>query len=168
MLIREKAAAVTIQAVHRGNVSRAAVDQKAAGLEIQQRTEDVQSFFQQQQQTAAAVRIECLFRYYLARKCHQQLLEERKLREVSTIAEAWSPMSSASPVASIRAEQTMAAATLQSWWRMILVRLWMAYWRFCKETMAAVKLQAWVRMIVAMKDVGARKRERRASLTIEM
>merc|ERR1711865_846047 len=105
----------------------------------------------------AALKLQCAIR------CHQakSLLWRQRFQHPT----AWSP-SSARNVQQ-RTEQTKAALTLQAWWRMILVRLWMAYWRFCRETVAAVKLQSWIRMVVAMKQLAVQK-QRRASVPLEL
>jgi hypothetical protein len=148
--------AVDIEAVHRDNSECAAMsrlsDRGTGHFECQ---------------TDAAIRIQCFFRHHFAFQVTQTLLTERKLRQ-PVVAQAWSPTSISSPVTSVRAEQAMAAVTLQAWWRMIKVRLWMAYWQFCKETMAAVKIQSWSRMMIAMRALVLRRRERRVSLPIEI
>ena len=82
---------------------------------------------------------------------------------VVAVAEPWP-----TTVVAVAVAVVMAVVTLQAWWRMIKVRLWMACWRFCKETMAAVKLQSWSRTMIAIKTLAVRRQERRASLRIEI
>jgi hypothetical protein len=149
-------AAVKIQAIQRGNSKRAemsrASDRSVVDLSLQ---------------IDAAIRIQCVFRCQFASQVMRTRLAEKKLQQPAVV-QAWSPTCMSSPVTGVRAEQIMAVVTLQAWWRMIKVRLWMAYWRFCKETMAAVKLQSWSRMIIAIKTLAVRRQERRASLRIEI